>query len=114
MYRPGLGQSTLDFPAGRLPLGENPENMIPHILQRELNLTPSAIGTLTALNPEGWAINSSFSNQKVYGYLAEILPTEYSETDDLAISYALTPAGLEQLLTDLTCLQCRALLSAYL
>ncbi len=114
MYRPGLGQSTLDFPGGRLPLGENPEDMIPPILQRELNLSPSAIGTLTVLNPGGWAVNSSFSNQKVYGYLVEIIPTKYQKSNDLAMNYALNPAELEQLLTDLTCLQCRALLLEYL
>ena len=114
MYRPGIDQYTLDFPGGRLPLGKHPAEMIPQILQRELHLSPSAIGSLTVLNPDGWAVNSSFSNQKVYGYLAEIIQTEYPQTDDLALSYALTPAGLDALLTDLTCLQCRALLLEYL
>ena len=59
-YRPGLGKTTLDFPGGRVALGEPPVTAVAEILLRELVIAKEAIKNLMALNSNGWAINSSF------------------------------------------------------
>ncbi len=110
-YRPGLGKSTLDFPGGRVPVGQSAAAAIPTIVQRELQIPPDSIQQLDPLNSEGWAVNSSFSNQRLYGFVAQldaaILATEVAPH---WLHYATTPAGVRDLLAVLTCLQCRALL----
>lgn len=116
LYRPGVGEGTLDFPGGRWPAGQSSKATAIAILQRELGIEPSEIRTLTALNHQGWAVNSSFSNQRLYGYVAvlqadaEIL----QERDRVLMQYSLTASGIEALLADLTCLQCRAVLLEWL
>lgn len=109
-YRPGISQSSLDFPGGRLPEGKLPEVAASLILQRELGLAPAAIADLTALNPEGWAVNSSFSNQQLYGFVASIQPECPLSDDRVGMKVAITDAEIRALLQRLTCLQCRALL----
>jgi hypothetical protein len=109
-YRVGIGQTSLDFAGGRLPEGKLPMEVVPLILQRELGLDASAIAKVTSLNPDGWAVNSSFSNQKLYGFVAELQPKVTFANDYLPIEYPMTTDGLQQLLQSLTCLQCRALL----
>ena len=109
-YRPGLGEVTLDFPGGRVSEGQTPETAVPKILEKELGLREDAIAHLTLLNPSGWAINSSFSNQKLYGFVVEIDPTISVNPDLLAATYPTTSEGIRSLLQDLTCLQCRAVL----
>jgi hypothetical protein len=109
-FRPGVGQVTLDFPGGRRLTGQTPEAAAIAILHRELGLEATAIAQLAPLNPNGWAINSSFSNQKLYGLLA-YLDGSISRSPTLtAIAYPATATGLCQLLNELTCLQCRAVL----
>lgn len=110
-YRPGLGESTLDFPGGRVPIGQSPAAVIPTLLQRELQIPPDSIQQLDPLNTTGWAVNSSFSNQRLYGFVAQLDATIL--TSDVApqwLRYPTTPAGIHDLLAVLTCLQCRALL----
>ena len=109
-YRPGLGKKTLDFPGGRVPSGQTPVGAVPKILQRELGIKEAAIINLTHLNTTGWAINSSFSNQKLYGFVAQIDPTISISHELLSGAYNTTKLGITNLLADLTCLQCRALL----
>ena len=112
MYRPGLQKNTLDFPGGRLPTDKQPREVIPEILQRELGINEVDIIDLIPLNPQGWAINSSFSNQKLYGFFAEISPKISVVHEKLAVRYSL--AEVDKLLADLTCLQCRAVLLEWL
>ncbi len=109
-YRPGLGKKTLDFPGGRVPSGQTPVAAVPKILQRELGITEGAIIHLSPLNTTGWAINSSFSNQKLYGFVAKIDSTVSISNELLGAVYPTTKSGIHNLLEDLTCLQCRALL----
>lgn len=45
-YRPGIGNIMLDFPGGRIPTGEAPENAIKKIIQRELFIDESDISEL--------------------------------------------------------------------
>ncbi|MDB9494919.1 NUDIX hydrolase [Spirulina major CS-329] len=112
-YRPGVGQATWDFPGGRVPDGGSPEAIAPAILTRELGITPDAISTLTALNTTGWLINSSFSNQKLYGFVAELDPHHDPPSLPGGARYPHTRAGITQLRQDLTCLQCRTVLIEY-
>ena len=110
MYRPGLKQTTLDFPGGRVLPGQTSIASVPSIIKRELGIAESAISCLRPLNSDGWAINSSFSNQKLYGFVAEILPTVSLSPKCLGAKYPTTSTGLRNLLNNLTCLQCRAVL----
>lgn len=111
-YRPGVGALTLDFPGGRVLEGQTPEEAAIATLTRELGIDTASITQLIPLNTEGWAVNSSFSNQKLYGFVAHIgagnpLP---SPVPSAAIVYPANSNGIHQLLRDLTCLQCRAVL----
>lgn len=110
MYRPGLGTATWDFPGGRVLADESPEEATRRALQRELGIAAADIATLSVLNPQGWAINSSFSNQKLYGLVATLSPDIAIDPALVGASYPTTAAGVEALLTVLTCLQCRAVL----
>ena len=108
-YRPGLDQVTLDFPGGRIPFHKTPETTVPDILKRELGILPEDIIQLTALNTVGWAINSSFSNQKLYGFAVKIHPDTAISPDKIGATYPLNSLGIQSLLQDLTCLQCRGI-----
>ncbi|WP_204104032.1 MULTISPECIES: NUDIX hydrolase [Spirulina sp. CCY15215] len=112
-YRPGIGQVTLDFPGGRISNKQNPEKAIALILKRELGILPEAIQQLTPLNTEGWIVNSSFSNQKLYGFVANLSPDIAIDPELLGFTYPVTSQGIHSLLQQLTCLQCRALLLDY-
>ncbi|MBD2213303.1 NUDIX hydrolase [Nostoc linckia FACHB-104] len=109
-YRPGLGELTLDFPGGRVPQGQTPEVAVPTILQRELGVEAIAISQLTALNTEGWPVNSSFSNQKLYGFVAHLQSTPTIAAEYMGATYPATSTGVNDLLQSLICLQCRAVL----
>ncbi|MEM9538809.1 MAG: NUDIX hydrolase [Cyanobacteria bacterium P01_E01_bin.42] len=110
MYRPGIGRETLDFPGGRVADKQTPEKAIASILDRELGILPAAVLKLTPINPESWIVNSSFSNQKLYGFIAEIDPDITINAELLGSSYPTTSQGIRSLLQELICLQCRALL----
>jgi hypothetical protein len=109
-YRPGIGQSTWDFPGGRIPEGQAPALAAPAILQRELGIQESAIAQLTPLNPRGWPVNSSFSNQCLYGFVADLEPTTELAPTLIGKTVPADASGVQALLQVLTCLQCRALL----
>ena len=108
-YRPGIGQVTLDLPGGRLMQGQTPEEGAIAILKRELGIEADAIVQLKPLNVKGWAINSSFSDQKLYGFVAHI-QGEVASSNLIAQTYPASPVGVHQLLQELSCLQCRAVL----
>jgi len=110
MYRPGVASATLDFPGGRVPAQVTPAAAVPAIMKRELGVTESAIARIQPINTVGWAINSSFSNQKLYGFVAELHPTATVNPELIGAEYSVTPDGIRDLLKKLTCLQCRALL----
>lgn len=109
-YRPGIGRETLDFPGGRVPDKQTPEKAIASILDRELGILPAAIQKLTPINTEGWLVNSSFSNQKLYGFVANINPDAVIDSELLGSTHSTTPQEIRSLLQQLICLQCRALL----
>ena len=110
MYRPGVGESTWDFPGGRCPDGQRPHNAAKTILQRELGIADSALHHLKPLNQTGWFINSSFSNQCLYGFVAELSDDAPLLSEKLGATYPTTEPGIQALLEKLRCLQCRCLL----
>ena len=109
-YRPGVNQSTLDFPGGRWVQNKSLEQTAHSILQRELGISASNPLDLTPLNSEGWAINSSFSNQKLYGFVANLEADVVIPPDYIGATYPITPTGVQSLLNQLNCLQCRGVL----
>lgn len=98
-FRTGIQRATLDFPGGRLPAGKRPDDLVPLLLERELGLPATAIASIRALNPAPWVINSAFSNQGLWGFVAQI-----------GLSVPATEVGVQELLEALDCLQCRAVL----
>lgn len=112
-YRPGVGQSTLDFPGGRMLAEQNSAQTALAILKRELDIDAASVTQLIPLNSKGWAVNSSFSNQNLYGFVAHIetppQPAEFS-TELVAETYPVTAIGVQNLLQKLNCLQCRTVL----
>ncbi len=108
-FRPGVGQPTYDFPGGRLPEDQTPEQAASIILCRELKIEPTAIASLTPINSEAWLVNSSFSNQKLYGFVAHLQPSIQIPVDRKGPTFAINSTGIQSLLTILHCLQCRAL-----
>ncbi|MBO3458395.1 NUDIX hydrolase [Aetokthonos hydrillicola CCALA 1050] len=109
-YRPGLGEKTLDFPGGRVLQGEDIITTVHKILQRELGILPENISQLTPLNNQGWAVNSSFSNQRLFGFVAELQPTAQIPSNFIGSMYPTNDTGIASLLKALICLQCRAVL----
>ena len=106
-YRPGLGQITLDFPGGRISEGQDHREAALMTLKRELGIEATAMTRLIPLNSEGWAVNSSFSNQKLYGFIADI---DGDLSTGEVLTYPANSIGVSDLLKSLTCLQCRAVL----
>lgn len=103
MFRPGVGEATLDFPGGRIST-RNKNSLIlsaEQILKKELNISKGNIANLKILDNVGKNINSSFNNQRLYVAYAEI--KNLSEIDDY-ISYGKDKVNL--LKNDLSCLQC--------
>lgn len=109
-YRPGIGVETWDFPGGRVPEDQTPEAVVPHILERELGLQRDAVTRLTPLNSTGWVVNSSFSNQCLYGFVANLHPATTLSPDFIGNTFPTTQRGIQQLLNTLICLQCRTVL----
>lgn len=127
-YRPGVGRVTLDFAGGRVPRAEEGTDEDATaaawgILERELGLADarSAVRELRALNSPacgGWAVDSSFSSQRLFGFVATLSdgaqldgarlhPRRY-DVRDAAQMEALLWGG------ELRCLQCRAVLMEWL
>ncbi len=111
IYRHGLGKVTLDFAGGRLNLNEKTDQVILNILARELNIKQLDVISINPINAQPWAINSSFSNQCLLGFLTEINPHTQINSGD---KYPINDSGIASLLNDLICLQCRSLLLEWL
>ncbi len=107
VYRPGLGQATLDLPGGRVAPGQDPADAAPAILQRELGIEAAGLMTLEPLNTEGWPVNSSFSNQRLFGFRATLTDEDHPFPPGSQY-FSSTPEGLRHLLQAISCLQCRA------
>jgi hypothetical protein len=113
-YRPGIGKVTLDFPGGRVAENKTPIETIPQVLKRELGVNQQDIILIKSINSLGWEINSSFSNQRLYGFIVELAANTVIESEKLGATYPHSPQGINELLTKLTCLQCRGILLQWL
>ena len=108
IFRPGVGQMTLDFPGGRVRQGVPINTMAREILARELGVTDNSIIELENIYTDPKFINSSTSSQKLFGLYARLNGTK----DDLLphIRFGSNKSNLSRILEELQCLQCRALL----
>lgn len=109
MFRPGVDRSTLDFCGGRLKPGVAPRDAAQEILGRELGLRPDDLVTLDMVNAMPLLVNSSASNQQLHGFYAEVSP-EVDLTSLKPHRRFPVECGAKELLAQLDCLQCRALL----
>jgi hypothetical protein len=110
MFRVGIDRATLDFPGGRLPAGQQPQEMVPKLLERELHIPAAAMGNITALNQQKWIVNSSFSNQGLWGFAAEIEADFPIPESAIGMRVTANDRGISELLLQLDCLQCRMVL----
>mmetsp|Transcript_61491 Transcript_61491/g.150512 ORF Transcript_61491/g.150512 Transcript_61491/m.150512 type:complete len:293 (+) Transcript_61491:191-1069(+) len=140
-YRPGTHKTTRDFPGGRLQkqFVDSPMDAVPGIVKRELGVSSGDIVSIESLNnswdgkeggQEGWPINSSFSNQVLFGAVARIrddVRLDRNILDEVSYNYTAaididpneddtskdgqndTQTAID-LLNELDCLQCRAVL----
>jgi hypothetical protein len=108
VYRPGVGTATLDFPGGRIATDCTPAEAATGVLARELGVEAGDIVTLAALNEEGWLINSSFSNQRLFAFVAELGATARPRLR--GVEFPANASGIAALTEQLQCLQCRAVL----
>lgn len=111
-FRPGTGETTLDFPGGRI--GERPlDEAARDVLLQELNLPATMLRGLEPMTRHGWPVDSSFSDQRLFGMIAELrldpLPAEAT-----CERFPLTPQGKEDLLLKMDCAQCRLVLFHHL
>mmetsp|Transcript_37967 Transcript_37967/g.77275 ORF Transcript_37967/g.77275 Transcript_37967/m.77275 type:complete len:313 (-) Transcript_37967:390-1328(-) len=121
-------------------IGDVMDSVIPHILERELGDLVSSyvddVESVSCLNHGahpaatcediGWPVDSSFSSQRLLGFVAHLREDlmEHSENDgkvvtatglpDSVVAYPRTREGMDGLLVDLQCLQCRSVLLEYL
>jgi hypothetical protein len=114
-YRPGVGRATLDFAGGRLQDPGMIRETAQDIVRREFKLNGGdSFVSLQELNRTGWDVDSSSSSQRVYGAVAE-LPRELPIPEHgVGACYPATALGARELLGDLVCVQCRALLYEWL
>lgn len=109
-FRPGIRKTSLDFPGGRIPANTSTESAIRKIIQRELHIEADDILDLKAINTYGWAINSSFSNQRLFGFVAKIRETIEFKGIQKPSFFPVSSDGMLALLNALDCLQCRAVM----
>jgi hypothetical protein len=107
-YRPGVGVATWDFPGGRMPKGQSFDTVVDMILQRELGVCRDDLMEVISLNSTGWPVNSSFSNQCLYGFVAHLNPDADLNADDVGYTCPITAENIRNLLQRIVCLQCRA------
>ncbi|MCB2227334.1 MAG: hypothetical protein KQH53_11710 [Desulfarculaceae bacterium] len=109
-YRHGLHELTEDLPGGRVEAGTSLHDGAFNILERELGCPRDDVVKLECLSSDGWAVNSSFSDQRLHVYRA-ILDSDANRPPlAQATDYAHDQAGCAQLFERLWCLQCRAAL----
>lgn len=114
MFRPGVGRNTLDFPGGRCPRGVTAADAAFGIIVRELGVARRQITDMQPLTALPLLVNSSTSNQKLFGFHAKLAGLPPSSSLVAHQRYATDEQGVQRLLQDLECLQCRALLLEWL
>ncbi|HSW77753.1 MAG TPA: hypothetical protein VLG36_03070 [Candidatus Chromulinivoraceae bacterium] len=101
-FRPGADEKTLDFVGGRVDSLE-PTVAAEITLRRELSLDESVSIDIMLVTKSPLYVDSAFSNQKLHGYIVNLKSDVTLPSDAKSYTY-------EELLRDLRCLQCRAIL----
>jgi len=113
-YRPGAGKATLDFCGGRCN-ATNPQDAVATILHRELGVDLERdVASLRPLNAKGFIINSSFSNQLLFGYVAHLKADLKLDSNLLHSVRYESDKELLHGADQLECLQCRSLLMEWM
>jgi hypothetical protein len=113
-YRPGVARVTRDLAGGRFDGSLSKRTTAQEILRREFHLTGAVKASITELNKTGWDVDSSTSNQQFYGVVANVDASTEIPSSRIGTSYPATIEGGRSLRDDLTCLQCRATVEAWL
>ena len=110
-FRPGIGAWTLDLPGGRLEGPGGIEGAAARIASRELGLPEDSLEDLIVLTSGGWAIDSSTSSARLHVARARV--RDGVSPAENVHRHRSDPEGIEALLGELDCLQCRAALEAW-
>jgi hypothetical protein len=95
------------LPSGRVALGQDPVVVAQAISQWELGVDAAELVTLECLNVVGWPVNSSFSNQRLFGFRATLTNADQPfPLGSQPLPFGL--AGLGNLFQQIAYLQCRA------
>jgi hypothetical protein len=114
-FRPGVGRTTLDLAGGRLDDPSALAKTALAIVRREFKLNADdPFEYQEPLNLVGWDVDSATSSQRLFGVAAELRRDVQVPDDRLGAAYPATSAGGRELLSELVCLQCRAVLSEWL
>lgn len=106
-YRHGIQSVTVDFPGGRFEGEMSLLQRASEIVTSELAIASENIKNLESLNSKGWAVDSSFSTQRLFGVVAWI---DAPELETIALKHN----ELNTLLETLECLQCRSVLMEWI
>jgi hypothetical protein len=109
-YRHGIKEETLDFPGGRRAKDYPLHDAALGVLERELAINRADVISLDALNSKGWPVNSSFSNQLLYGLTAKLNDAVVFDPAIGVEKVPITLKHLKTLLNRMHCLQCRSVL----
>jgi hypothetical protein len=113
-YRPGVARVTQDLAGGRYDGSLSKRSTALEILRREFRLAGTVKASITELNKMGWDVDSSMSSQQLYGVVAIVDGSTKIPNSRFGTSYPATVQGGRSLRDDLTCLQCRAAVQAWL
>jgi len=113
-YRPGVARVTQDLAGGRFDGSLSKRSTAQEILRREFRLAGTVKASITELNKTGWDVDSSTSNQQLYGVVANVDGSTEIPSSRIGMSFPATVQGGLSLRDDLTCLQCRAAVQAWL
>ena len=110
-YRPGVDRRCLDLAGGRIDRSKDLASWAAKILRREFQLPAELdLGTITLLNEVGQDVDSSSSNQQLFGALVD-LDAGTIDAERIGASFEATAEGCAAAIAQLRCVQCRAILS---
>ena len=112
-FRPGIKGLSLDLPGGRLKKSTSKKEVVSSILFRELGIPEQKISAITPLNKDKWIINSSFSNQGLWSFVATIDTYYIIPPSRVGAKENADLVGANALLTKMNCLQCRSVLQEW-
>ena len=105
-FRVGIREMALDFPGGRLQEDEIPQSAALTILHREMGVSGQDIKSIKSLNGKPWVVDSSFSSQRLWTFVAFLKDEADVQEEFKGKSFPATIRGIDQLLEKLDCLQC--------